>query len=403
MFDAIVVGARCAGSPTAMLLGRRGYRVLLVDRARFPSDTISTHFIWAPGVACLKRWGLFDRLLASNCPTMTRLTLDLGVYELIGTPPPFQGASEMIAPRRTVLDKLLVDGAGEAGVEVREEFSVTGLTFSDGRVTGIKGRGRNGAEVEEHARIVIGADGFRSLVARTVGADEYNVRGQLSCCYYAYWSGVDRPLMPAIRPRPRRTVFNFPTNDGLEITPVCFPREDFEEFKSDFEGNLEAALAMVADFEGPLRSAQRVEHIVGTGDIPNFFRKPYGDGWALVGDAGYHKDPVTAQGISDAFRSAELLVEALDAGFSGARPLDEALANYQRARDEMFGPAFELTCGLATIAPPPPEMLAVYEALRTNEVERNRFFGCLAGTVPIPEYFAPENLSRIVEGKPAQS
>jgi flavin-dependent dehydrogenase len=402
MFDAIVVGARCAGSPTAMLLARRGYRVLLVDRAHFPSDTISTHFIWPPGVACLKRWGLYDRLLASNCPTMTSLALDLGVYQLVGTPPPIEGVSEMCAPRRTVLDKLLVDAAAEAGAEVREGFSVTGLVSRDGRVAGIRGKSRSGEEVEELARIVIGADGFRSMVAKTVGAEEYNARGVIAACYYAYWSGAGS-VMPAIRPRPRRTVVNFPTNDGLEIVPVCLPREDFEEFKSNLEANMLSAMSMVADFEGPFRSAQRVEQIVGTGDIPNFFRKPYGEGWALVGDAGYHKDPVTAQGISDAFRSVELLVDAIDAGFTGERPVDEALADYQQKRDAMFGPSFELTCSLATIAPPPPEMLPVYEALRTNDVERNRFFGCLAGTVSIPEFFAPENLGRIVEGKPAQA
>jgi 2-polyprenyl-6-methoxyphenol hydroxylase-like FAD-dependent oxidoreductase len=131
IYDAIVVGARCGGSPTAMLLARRGYRVLLLDRARFPSDAISTHWIWPPGVACLKRWGLYDRLLASNCPPYRTIGLDLGEFRLEGELPPIDGADEMCAPRRTVLDKLLLDAAAEAGAEVREGFQVAGLIDDD--------------------------------------------------------------------------------------------------------------------------------------------------------------------------------------------------------------------------------------------------------------------------------
>src|SRR5215470_11671978 len=162
MYDAIVIGARCAGSPLSMLLARKRYRVLLVDRATYPSDTISTLYIWPPGVACLKRWGLLDRVRATNAPPTYEMGFDPGPFQLMGTPPPFDGVSEMLGPRRTVLDKLLLDAAAEAGTEVREGITVTGVTSSDGRVTGIRARGRNGAEFEEQARIVIGADGRHS-------------------------------------------------------------------------------------------------------------------------------------------------------------------------------------------------------------------------------------------------
>jgi 2-polyprenyl-6-methoxyphenol hydroxylase-like FAD-dependent oxidoreductase len=172
MFDAIVVGARCAGSPTAMLLARRGYRVLLIDRASFPSDTISTHYIWQQGTACLKRWGLLDRVLATNCPPFSSIGLDLGAFQLVGDPPAVDGVAEICVPRRTVLDKILLNAAADSGAEVREGFTLTGLTSADGRVTGIRGHGRDGAEVEEQARIVIGADGRNSPVAEAVGAAE---------------------------------------------------------------------------------------------------------------------------------------------------------------------------------------------------------------------------------------
>ena len=400
MFDAIVVGARCGGSPTAILLARHGYRVLLVDRARFPSDTVSTHFIWPPGVACLKRWGLLERVLATNCPVIRTIGLDLGEFQLTGGPPPIDGVAEMRAPRRTVLDKLLLDAAANAGVEIREEFTVTGLTSSAGRVTGIRGRSKGGAAVAEPARIVIGADGRNSVVAKTAGAEEYNVRPVLTCVCYAYWRSVV-PHVPAILPLPRRVAISFPTNDGLTVTPVVFPRDELKTVRASLERHLLEALGQVAGLAEPFRGGTRVERIRGMGDLPNFFRKPYGDGWALVGDAGYHKDPILGQGISDAFCCAEWLADAVHAGFNGVRPLAEALAEYQYIRDEHFGPMYDLCCNMAALEPPPPEMQALYQALRDNPVERDRFFGTLGGTVPIPEYYAPENLQRISGGAAA--
>ena len=149
-----------------------------------------------------------------------------------------------------------------------------------------------------------------------------------------------------------------------------------------------------------MRAAERVERFSGTGDLPFFFRKPFGPGWALVGDAGYHKDPITAQGITDAFRDAQLLADAIDSGLSGASPLDEALADYERARNEAAGPIYAMTQDFATLAPPPAEMQQVFGALRDDQEQTNRFFGTVAGTVPIVEFFAPANIARIV-GAPA--
>lgn len=397
MYDAIVVGARCAGSPLSMLLARLGHRVLLVDRANFPSDTISTHYLWQPGAACLKRWGLLDRLRATNCPPVYELGFDPGPFQLKGSPPPADGVSETFCPRRTVLDKLLVDAAAEAGVTVAEGFSVSQITGSDGRVTGIRGRQRNGQEIEERARIVIGADGRNSFVAGAVAAEAYNVRPVMTCCYYSYWRDVP-PHLVTIRVRPRRVLITTPTNDGLTIVIATFPADEFDAVKSDIDRHFMAAIDMAPELAELLRAGQRVERYFGTGDIPNFFRKPYGDGWALAGDAGYHKDPCTAQGMSDAFCSAEWLANAIHAGLSGEKPFDESLAEYQRIRDQHFLPMYDLTFGLAQLAPPPPEIQALHAALQHNQPEADRFFGSLAGTVPIPEFYAPENVQRIIGG-----
>ena len=169
-YDAIVVGARCGGAPTAMLLARKGYRVLLLDRAGFPSDTLSTHYIHQPGIARLARWGLLDRIVASNCPPVRQLLFDVGPFALAGTPPPADGVAEAYAPRRTVLDQILVDAAVAAGAELRPHFSVQELLTDGDRVTGVRGRAAGGVAVTERAHLVIGADGVRSLVARAVQA-----------------------------------------------------------------------------------------------------------------------------------------------------------------------------------------------------------------------------------------
>ena len=395
MYDAIVIGARCAGSPTAMLLTRKGYRVLLVDKSTFPSDTMSTHFIQLPGILQLKRWGLLEKVVTSNCPSFVKWTFDVGPFALTGSPPPAAEVAEVYCPRRTVLDKFLVDAAAEAGAELREAFSVEEVMMDGERVTGIRGRAKGGRTVTEEARIVIGADGLHSIVARTVRAPQYNTKPPLTCTYYTYWSDV-RMDGVEIYPREGRMIIAFPTNDDLTCTFLQWPIREFHQVRADIEGNYVKSFEFAPKLAERVRNGRREERFVGTVDVPNFFRKPYGPGWALVGDAGYHKDPNLAQGITDAFRDAELLTEAIDAGLSRRRPLEEALADYERERNGGTMPMYDFNCQMAALEAPPPQMMQLFAALRRNQAETNHFFGAITGTVPIPEFFSPENIQRIV-------
>jgi len=396
MYDAIVVGARCAGSPTAMLLARKGYRVLLVDKASFPSDTISTHIVWPHGAEIMDRWGLLDRLAATRCPPIAlNMTFDIGPFALKGGVTDANRGRGGFCPRRTVLDKILVDAAVESGAELREGFVVESLVWADHHVVGLKGRSRKGGSVEERARIVIGADGAHSLVAKAVGAVEYDVKPALSTFYYSYYSGFEAEDIEQYV-RAYQGAACFPTNDGLTLIAAVWPSEKFQEVRSDIEGHVKKVHESTPGVAERLRRARREEDWVGTAGVPNYFRKPYGPGWALVGDAGYEKDPITAQGISDAFIDAEALSEALAAGFSETRPLGEALADYQSSRDRRAKPMYDFTCELATLGPPPPPMPQLFAALRDNRDATNQFYSALTGALPLPQFMNPENLGRIL-------
>jgi flavin-dependent dehydrogenase len=400
VYDAIVIGARCAGSPTAMLLARKGYRVLLVDRAAFPSDIARLHFIRQPGVASLKRWGLLDQVAASTSPPILAMTVDYGDFPLRGSPTPSAGVAEAYGPRRIVLDKILVDAAVEAGAELWEGFAVQEILVEDGRVTGIRGRARGREASTERARIIVGADGMHSLVARTVDAPVYNAQPAVACYYASYWSGIAVAELEVYW-RDRRLILAFPTNDNLVCVAIAWQHRRFHEVRADIEGNVLATIDLAPALAERVRRGTREEPFIGTADLPSFFRRPYGPGWALVGDAGYHKDPYLAHGISDAFRDAELLVEAIDAGFSGRQPLDEALAGYERRRNEAVMPIYRLNSHLAELEPPSPDTLQLRAALRGNQEDTDRYFGVSAGTVSVQEFFSRENIQRIMQASQA--
>ena len=393
-FDVIVVGARCAGSPTAMLLARKGYRVLAVDRASFPSDTVSTHILHPRSVGALSRWGLLDRLTATGCPPIDTYAFDFGPFTLAGAP----GTDEYplaYCPRRTILDKLLVDAAAESGAEIREGFAVDEILIEGGRAVGIKGRSKHGGTVTERAEVVVGADGRHSMVSAAVRPEQYNEKPPLMAGYYSYWNGLPMDGRFETYIREERGFAVVPTHDDLTLVIVAWPYAEFAENKKDIEGNYLKTIEMAPDFAKRMHAAVREAPFAGAA-VPNYFRKPYGPGWALVGDAGYNKDFITAQGILDAFRDAELCATALDESFSGARPFEDAMGEYQQSRDAEVGAMYEFTCELAKLEPPPPELQQLLGAAAGNQAAMDGFARLNAGTISPTEFFAPDNVNAVL-------
>lgn len=393
-FDAIVVGARCAGAPTAMLLARKGYDVLLVDRATFPSDTVSTHLIHPPGVAALADWEVLDEVVATGCPPIHTYAFDVGPFVLSGTPGPEDNAVAY-APRRTVLDKILVDAAARAGVEVREGFTVEEVLWEDDRVCGIRGRDTGSGSVIEHGRVVVGADGLHSIVARSVSADKYNERPPLQAGYYSYWSGVPMDGRFEGADRGDRAFAAWPTNDGLTVVVVSWPYALFDANRRDIATHFMETVDRAPEFGARLRLGRREERFLGAA-VPNFFRTPYGPGWVLVGDAGYNKDFITAQGISDAFRDARRVAGALHEWLSGVRTFDAAMGTYQRERDEHVEAVYDFTAQFASLMPPSPEMQQLFAVIHGQQDAMNGFVRVFSGVVSPGVFFAPDNVGRIV-------
>jgi 2-polyprenyl-6-methoxyphenol hydroxylase-like FAD-dependent oxidoreductase len=398
--DVIVVGARCAGAPTAMLLARQGYDVLLVDRATFPSDTLSTLVIHAAGVSALRRWGLLDEVVATGCPPIETYTFDFGPFVISGAPRPVDGLTTAYAPRRTRLDTILVEAAEQAGVDVRTGYSVEEVMIENGTVVGIRGHRDGEPSVVERSRVVVGADGWNSMVARAVNAVEYNTKPVLENAFYTFWR--DLPVDSFLTMiRGDRGIAAIPTNDDLTLVLTGCPFAQASSFRGDVEGNYMRTIELVPEFAERIKAATRVERFTG-GGVPNFFRVPFGPGWSLVGDAGYTKDPITAQGISDAFRNAERCATALHEALSGERPYEDAMGDYQRQRDEASMPVYEFTTQMAKLEAPPLEMQAILAATSCSQAAMDGFVGVTTGSVSPVEFFDPANVATILAGSSAQ-
>jgi flavin-dependent dehydrogenase len=340
-------------------------------------------------------------VLATGCPAIDTYAFDFGPFTISGSPGG-NGARVGYGPRRTVLDKLLLDAASDAGADVRQGFSVETVVSENGRVTGVCGHDKGGANITEHARIVIGADGRHSLMAHAVSPEHYHEKPPLLAAYYAYWSGLPMEGRFKTYIRPSRGMAAWPTNDDLTVVIAGWPYAEFEANKKDIEGNFLKAYDLAPTFAQRLRAGTRETRFVGAA-VSNYLRKPYGPGWALVGDAGYNKDFITAQGIHDAFRDAELCATALDETFSGGRSFDAAMADYQAARDRQVLPMYEFTTELATLEPPPPELLALLAAMPGNQDAMDGFARVNAGVTSPAEFFSQENVEWIMSQSEAVS
>lgn len=339
-YDAIIIGARCAGAATGMLMARNGARVLIVDREKEVYDTLSTHALMRPAVTLLDQWGLLDQIAVAGTPAVRSTHFHYG-SERIDVPIKPEG---LYAPRRWLLDRVLQDAAVEAGAELRTGTSLVSLMHdSPGRVIGADFRHADGTTQGIRARIVIGADGRRSMVAECAGARIITQSAHCSATAYTYVDGLANAGY--------RWYYGdgiaaglIPTTDGAHcLFTSCAPDAFKARFKEDAFG---AAMNILATWEpeiaADLSTRGPIERMRRYSGAPGHIRDCAGPGWALVGDAGYFKDPATAHGITDAFLDANRLARTLQVKPGDAR-------GYQIERDRIAPTFFELTQKIASL------------------------------------------------------
>ncbi|GIJ70904.1 FAD-dependent oxidoreductase [Virgisporangium ochraceum] len=338
--DVVVVGARAAGSAVAGLLARLGHDVAVVDRADPRGDTVSTHHISRTGMVALHRWGLLDELRATGAPELRELTFHRPEGTVTRPLRPSQGIDHLLAPRRYVLDGLLAEAAVRSGARLRTGLTVAGVRRDgSGRVTGVHGPG-----VELSARFVVGADGLHSRIARSVGAAMVGRRPDGGQSRYAYYAGLSRSGIEFFLTDGALAGI-FPTHDGEACVWICTPAGTGDR-------DLDALVRRFAPgLARRLRDGRRTSPVSGMMRSPNHLRAAWGAGWALIGDAGFHRDPISAHGISDAFRDADILAGHLDAVLRGRADERAALGAFQQYRDAAVADIFDVTCALGTFPP----------------------------------------------------
>jgi 2-polyprenyl-6-methoxyphenol hydroxylase-like FAD-dependent oxidoreductase len=349
-YDVVIVGARVAGASTALLLARAGLRVALVDRAAYGSDTLSTHGLMRAGVLQLSRWGVLPEVVAADTPPVEKTLFHYADGDLVQVSiRPSPGVDALYAPRRHVVDRILVDAAAAAGADLYLGVTATAvLEGADGRVEGVHATARDGAVFSLPARLTVGADGVRSMVASAVAAPVEQQASASAAVLYGYRSdlcvaGYEWAYGPSA------AAGMIPTNDGLTCVFVSTTPSRLRALRRDgVDHAFDAVFADAApDLLPRLRTSKPAGRMHGWAGVPGFVRRSYGPGWALVGDAGYFKDPITAHGMTDAMRDAELLAGAVVDAATGAVPEQTALAAYQSRRDALSARLFRVTDQIA--------------------------------------------------------
>jgi flavin-dependent dehydrogenase len=374
--DAVIVGARCAGAATALLLARAGARVLLVDKGLYGSDTTSTHALMRGAILQLHRWGVLPTIVAAGTPPVHSTTFSYPGQEVTVPIEPRFGVTALYAPRRALLDRTLVDAAADSGAEIRYGVRMDGVMIdSRGRVRGITAVA-DGTHHRIEADIVVGADGLHSTVAAHVSARSVVEGLHAAGTLYSYWENlpVDGYYWKF---QPGASIGAIPTNDGATCVFAGVPSNGF---RSEVRGDASSAFRRIvrevsSAFDARLDEARQVEPVRGFGGHAGFIRRASGDGWALVGDAGYFKDPATAHGITDALRDAELLARAIIKGTSSA------FDDYERTRNDLSSRMFEVTDQIASFAWTEAELQSLHRAFST---EMSREVRALAALEPFP-------------------
>jgi 2-polyprenyl-6-methoxyphenol hydroxylase-like FAD-dependent oxidoreductase len=349
-YEVVVVGARCAGAATAMLLARAGVRVALVDHAPGGSDTLSVHALMRAGVIQLQRWGLLDQVIAADTPAVRRTVFRYGDAMTAVSLKRVGGVDALYAPRGSVLHPILVDAAAAAGADVLIGISVTDVKRAcDGRVIGVVGHDHRHERVGVRAAVTIGADGVHSTVARAVGAAVERQASHASSAIYAHMSGLQTGGYEWFY-APGVTAALIPTNDGQTWVSVGAPPGRFgAELAGDLPGSLRRLLSEASpELAARVAGAAPAGRLRSFAGLPGFMRRPWGPGWALVGDAGYYRDPITAYGMSDGLRDAQLLAEATAALLAGERGEEAAMGEYHQTRNRLSERLFAATENIAS-------------------------------------------------------
>ena len=383
-YDAIVVGARCAGAATAMLLARQGVRVLALERTRYGSDALSTHALMRAGVLQLRRWGVLDAVIAAGTPPVRTTSFTYGDETTALSIKPRDGVDALYAPRRTVLDVILQDEAARSGAEVAFGLRVVDVTRNaKGSVCGVAVERADGSLTNLAADVVIGADGLNSTVARAVGAEIEHAGEHATGVVYGYFPGFALDGYHWYW-RPGVCVGVVPTNDGDACIFVAVHGDRFRaEIRSDTVGGFRRVLAECApEVAATVAATPRAGTLKAFAGARGFLRRSWGAGWALVGDAGYFKDPITAHGITDALRDAELLARTLVQGSP------EALADYQASRDDLARGFLAMTDRIASFEWTLEELAAIHVALN-KEMKRDEAALLALGPAPARAATAP--------------